>query len=82
MRQAVYLTVIIVLCASTALGGEVNIKHVTLLRTLRGWALDVQIEHEDINWRHFANWIQVETAHEDRTKETDSTRHCSTDEKG
>ena len=35
---------------------------------LRGWAADVEIEHEDVNWQHFANWIQVETAHEERAK--------------
>ena len=59
---------IIVFCSNEALAGEVNIKKVTLLRMLRGWALDVEIEHEDMNWRHYANWIQVETAHEQKSK--------------
>jgi len=68
MRWSTTIGVCVMLCVvvSAASAAEVDITHVRMQKAIRGWAVDVALQHDDVNERHFANWIEVETADGDR----------------
>ena len=58
MKSLVFLLAFVVglgVCAA----GPASVEHVELLRRPRGWKARVRIHHDDHNWRHYANWIEV-----------------------
>lgn len=65
MSTTFRLMVAVALCllvgATAGLAGEASVERVDLVRSSRGWCAQVVVHHDDVDYQHYANWVEVLT---------------------
>lgn len=59
--SSVALLVLCLVAVPSCPAGEASVERVDLIRSPQGWCAQVVVHHDDVDYQHYANWVEVLT---------------------